>query len=504
MSLQNEIDKLKTLQESFNELSSKVLDTQAVLTELNNGKQEMVDALATKNVQSSADKTLSAIASDVRSIAQSPITIEGGEMYAEQLYYGVGEDAPFWNLQEVMTSILSNGAYVGYNGVLLLRTYKDELETKLVGAGAGGAYLTCEGDFYTEDSIHTWNDFDNGKIDRWFVIFNAHAGIDFNLTNNKVIEIHVGRSIGTIKSSIANNVEKIVSSYPNSSYETLQFSSTSKLGTDIFLKMDEITGNIIQDTSVKNIVLDCAKINGYIIDKTKTKNINSFTFRNLVQYDVPTLYAQPTAEYILVDFPKGTVFNGSLTEVQYAEGNTIIYGAAQNLRFIKVRGVKEFKHNTSSKRNKGAIIYMVHSSVFQKLESIIVDDLESGKIIGTYHGSYNYEFPVLKEIIAPKYKKYFDIEYINNIPNLENVVVGEMTECFNFPCWNPSIVLSNPESLARLQQNIHNNIASRVSDRTGQDPLTFTVSQELRDVLLPETEALFSSKNWNIAPAKSV
>jgi hypothetical protein len=81
MSLQNEIDKLKTLQESFNELSSKVLDTQAVLTELNHGKQEMVDAIKSKGGNSNADKPLAEIANDVRAISNVDKTFNEVEYF---------------------------------------------------------------------------------------------------------------------------------------------------------------------------------------------------------------------------------------------------------------------------------------------------------------------------------------------------------------------------------------------------------------------------------------
>lgn len=503
MKLDESINELKTFRKSLSDISDTIIPISDLAIEVQKGKEDIVSAVNKKGVTTSTDKTLSQIAGDIAQITQQHISIDGGEMYAEQLYYGVGEDAPFWNFQEVMTSILNNGAYMDYNGILLFRIYRDDLETQLTGARTGGAYLTCDGDFYTYDTIHTWHDFDNGKVDRWFAILNRAAGIDFDLTNDKVIEIHVGRSIGAIKSSIANNVEKIVSSYPNSSYKTLQFTSTSKLGEDIFLKMDEVTGNIIQDTSVKNIVIDCPHVSGYIIDKAKTKNINSFTFKNLLTYDVPTLFRESTQEYILVTFPQGTDLIGTSADVDYAAGNTIIYYGNPNLRYIRVKGLRSQAYMSNVRKYRGAIIYAVYATTYNKLESIVADDLEYGRIIGTFSASYNYNFPELKEIIAPKNKGLFDI-IISTCPKLENIVVGEMEDNFSFPAWNPSSVIANPESLARLQQNIHNNIASRVSDRTGLDPLTFTISQELRDVLLPETEALFASKNWNISPAKSV
>lgn len=66
--LQNEIDKLNTLKESFSELSKKVLDTQAVLTELNHGKQELVSSIRFQGGYSSTDETLLELAQDVKKL----------------------------------------------------------------------------------------------------------------------------------------------------------------------------------------------------------------------------------------------------------------------------------------------------------------------------------------------------------------------------------------------------------------------------------------------------
>lgn len=218
--LQNEIDRLNTLKESFSELSKKVLDTQAVLTELNNGKQEMVDALAMKNVQSSTDKTLSAIASDIRSIAQSPITIEGGEMYEKQLFGAPTDktntyeqpDSPMWNLYQVMTNLLSDGRFVEYGGILLAEYYKDYDTIELSGAGAGGAYVTSDGAYYTNDITHTWNHTNDDKSNRWVSYLFANAEHDFYISNTNTCphSIHIGRSIGTITALVDTKISEIV------------------------------------------------------------------------------------------------------------------------------------------------------------------------------------------------------------------------------------------------------------------------------------------------------
>lgn len=71
--LQDEINKLKTLQESFDELSSKVLDTQAVLSELNYGKKLIAAAITEKGVETSPTDSMMQMAENVGSI----IAVEG-------------------------------------------------------------------------------------------------------------------------------------------------------------------------------------------------------------------------------------------------------------------------------------------------------------------------------------------------------------------------------------------------------------------------------------------
>lgn len=218
MSLQNEIDKLKTLQESFNELSSKVLDTQAVLTELNHGKQEMVDALAMKDVQSSADKTLSAIADDVRSIAQSPITIEGGEMYEKQLFGAATDktnpyeqpDSPMWNLYQVMANLLSDGRFVTYGGILLAEYGVDSDTIVLDMAGAGGAYLTSDGAMYEVDTTHTWDRKKDGKLNRWVAYIFKEEWKNVSLTHANILSIHIGRKVGIITCTSNTTINALV------------------------------------------------------------------------------------------------------------------------------------------------------------------------------------------------------------------------------------------------------------------------------------------------------
>lgn len=207
----------------FNAVQSKLTPLEAVLTELNNGKQEMVDALATKNVQSSTNKTLSAIAGDVRSIAQSPINISGASVYEKQLFWEVTDmtnvyqqpNAPIWNLYKVMADLLKDGRILTHGGIVLAEYDKNNDTNLISGAGAGGAYITSDGNYYTKDTTHTWNDKEDGKINRWVAYCFANEYQPFNIIESEFCpkSIFIGRKIGKI-SCLANGcIREIVIPY---------------------------------------------------------------------------------------------------------------------------------------------------------------------------------------------------------------------------------------------------------------------------------------------------
>ena len=216
--LNNKINELRTLKKSYSDLADKVLPTSALLTELENGKQEMVDALAMKNVQSSTDKTLSAIADDVRSIAQSPITIEGGEMYEKQLFGAPTDktnayeqpDTPMWNLYQVMANLLSDGRFVEYGGIMLAEYGIDSDTIVLNMAGAGGAYLTSDGAMYEVDTTHTWNRKKDGKLNRWVAYIFKEEWKNVSLTHSNILSIHIGRKVGIITCTSSTAINALV------------------------------------------------------------------------------------------------------------------------------------------------------------------------------------------------------------------------------------------------------------------------------------------------------
>lgn len=507
MSLQNEIEKLKTLQESFNELSSKVLDTQAVLTELNHGKQEMVDALATKNVQSSTNKTLSAIADDVRSITQSPITIDGGEMYASQLYGGVGEDATSYNLYQAVVDIQSNTLYNKYTGFVLAEYIKAGDSISLSGADA---YLTSDGSFYEYGAIHNWADTANGKINRWVAYFLGEEGniSDYTIPNIELcpIRIHVGGKVGTINCTFNGTIVEVV------------VTSGNELGDLNF------TGN---QTWADNIIVNGIESHkqGYVV------NVNT-TLRNLV-----VNCKRIESSYII---------NGKCTNLKYvympklekiSKGGGIV--SANNRSPIEVISLDNLNESWSY----GFIGSNIDTSYLPNLKKLYLPKLERfygdvDKIIG------------LEEFIAPKLKVWvgsvgyhafgginikkiitdlstFDFtnggfHLVQEVSNLIDIRVGEINENIGgsrkklFNKWIPTNAMdSESKSLVdegepfnsnreKLLYNIREHIAANIKDRTGEEPLTIQFSQELRNIFDEETDSAFANKNWDIVPAKSV
>ena len=271
---------MKTLKESYDELSRKVLDTQAVLTELNHGKQEMVDALATKNVQSSTDKTLVEIASDIRSIAQSPITIDGGEMYEKQLFGAPTDktnvyeqpDTPMWNLYQVMANLLSDGRFTTYGGILLGEYPAGDDTIELYGAGAGGAYLTSDGAFYetdkTGENAHVWN-YSTEKSNRWVAYLFAAEYANFNIVTLEQcpLSIHIGRKVGTLSMSIAGRLGDVIVLDGNELHN-MQFLKKQKWNSNLVIRnvKEHSTGVILrEETNINKLTLGIDKIHSPVI-----------------------------------------------------------------------------------------------------------------------------------------------------------------------------------------------------------------------------------------------
>jgi hypothetical protein len=414
-------------------------------------------------------------------------------------------DSPMWNLYQVMTNILNDGRFIEYGGIVLCE-YEISSDTHtLSGCPLGGAYFTCDGDVYYSDTKHTWHDEEYRKNNRWVAYLLLEEYTDINLIadlNPKII--HIGRKVGVIKSTIAANIQNIVCTDGNE-LKGINFGNKPSFGSDVVLRniKEHKDGYIFYGSDTNSVYLEIDNI-------TKNPFYNCKKLKQIVfntkEYNVATLCSTSNAyggdEYLTklnkIFFPKGFEWKG--TAKGYSGGNEI-YG---NLSPI----VDSFHIYGITKISKGSIIHTTHNSL--EFNALYAHDLEESTAGGLLAGNEmgNYTATKLEVIKMPKLRIGNPIGVMsagkNRGTNLIDIEVGEMETNMSYGWWNPTNVLADADKTTQLLQNIHNHIAAKVKDVKGLEPLTITFSQGIRDILLPETESLFASKNWNIAPAKTV
>lgn len=208
--LSEAINEMRNMRESYNQIG-------AAAEAYNTGKAQLAENINSKGVQASATETLPELAEKVAAISQETYEINGGEMYAKQLF-GSLETPNYWNLYEVLAQLLSDGRLVSYGGILLAEYYRGYDSLALAGAGAGGAYVVSDKDgdgnfiMYTNDTTHTWATEFDGKGNRWVAYCFADEYHDFQITdtNTSPRSIFIGRKVGTITSLVAGRVSQIV------------------------------------------------------------------------------------------------------------------------------------------------------------------------------------------------------------------------------------------------------------------------------------------------------
>lgn len=277
--LSDAINEMRNMRESYDQIG-------AAAEAYNTGKTELAANITAKGVQASATETLPELADKVAAISQETYEINGGEMYAKQLFGSL--DTPnYWNLYDILAQLLSDGRLVSYGGILLAEYYRGYDSLALSGAGAGGAYVVSDkdgnGDFimYTEDIVHTWDTNDDGKGNRWVAYCFANEGHEFEITNATTSprSIFIGRKVGAIKCLVNSRVSQIVV-FDGSELTAFKANSYSQQwGKKVVIRnVTGQTGTIISDSTgiVENIYLDLAIAEGDYADKfVKTTNLSS-------------------------------------------------------------------------------------------------------------------------------------------------------------------------------------------------------------------------------------
>lgn len=254
-------------------------------TAYNEGKPALAAAITAKGQATEPTATLAQMAEKVVLIQQETYELQGSELYEKQMFGAatdvsdpyVQEGSPLWNLYAVMAAIKSDGRFTNYGGILLAEYFKGYDTIELSSAGAGGGYLTSDGDYYTQDVVHTWHDKKDMKGNRWVAYFFANSGHNWDITNIDLCprSIHIGRNVGTITSLVNGRISDIVVADGdylvgfNSGTYTQNWGKnvilrnigtiTGRMSSNItsfgYLDCDTIAGNVFTDTTVKVVYL---------------------------------------------------------------------------------------------------------------------------------------------------------------------------------------------------------------------------------------------------------
>ena len=269
--LREAVENMANMREAYDNLSQ-------AAEAYNVGKTQLAEAITGKGVETSPTESYPEMAEKVNAISQETYEINGGEMYAKQLF-GSLETPNYWNLYDIMAQLLSDGRLVNYGGILLAEYYKGYDSIALSGAGTGGAYVVSDKDehgnfkMYTEDTTHVWDTEFDGKGNRWVAYCFADEYHDFQITNTNTSprSIHIGRHVGVIESLVNSRISEIVVTDGNKlkSFTSQTNSITNNFGKSVVLRNIEEVGDhmlVVGNSTIEQVYIG-------VDDASEYKNI---------------------------------------------------------------------------------------------------------------------------------------------------------------------------------------------------------------------------------------
>lgn len=298
-------------------------------SDINAGKAAIATAISNKGVTTLSTDPLTQMAFNIQQISQNRYTINGGEMYAKQLYGSIASDSPkYWNLYDVLIDVINRNSagfaatvlgvdvVAHFGGILLCEFYKgyDTIDLSTLSAGSGGGFLLSDGTFYyNEEPIHTWNDDFDGKGNRWIAILFAEENHSFTISSAATCprSIYIGGKVGLISynGSSAGRISEIVVSDGNELNGLNLGTYTQKFGkktilrnithstgvllynqTDIeqlYVKLKSFTGGSIYgvangtNVSPNTIIVECSDCSNYPAIFSKVQDFYSSDFVTL-------------------------------------------------------------------------------------------------------------------------------------------------------------------------------------------------------------------------------
>lgn len=462
------IEEMRNMRESYDQIG-------AAAESYNTGKTELAANITAKGVEASATETLPELAEKVAAISQETYEINGGEMYAKQLFGVANNDIVpgYWNLYDILAQLLSDGRLVNYGGILLAEYYKDYDSLALAGAGSGGAYVVSDKDeqgnfiMYTEDTTHTWDTNDDGKGNRWVAYCFADAGHDFQITdtNTSPRSIFIGRKVGTITCLANSRVSDVI--VPD--------------GNELVLYKG---GSYTSNWSPKQVI----------------RNIKEVTAKQFYPNDnIDSIYLEADIlSSAILDFPIGSL---SRLASLIIKANTITNAGIWS----------QYEGRLNS---------------FPYLATLIIDgvqECETGFSICNYPSNDKYGYinaPILRTIYftnCEELKLAFNIYVHSNCPELHSLFFGyktndrtksfvvtyainkasQFTDVELLNGWCKPLNVSELTSLTA--ENIVNHILNRLGDNSGQSSLTITLGATNLAKLTAEEKAIATNKGFTLA-----
>lgn len=442
-----------------NPVSRTLIALNAMDPDIAEGKQNMAAAINTKypSPVASANQSLNQMAKEVREIAQAPIYIDGGEMYAAQLT----GDGTLWDLYQVLNDMKNtflqqpygNNDFV-YKCLIVMEYYKGDASMQLRFADG---YYTSDGAYYNETQhLHPWNDANDGKANRWVCfLYKSEAPsitFDSNSTDISPRSMYIGGHIGTIAYQANGRLTELVSGIQETdildNFNT--FDRAQEWNNTTIIRGVKNIGTINKLTQPKVVIIETGEtitsLGNSILTPTNAMSVRLSGVKSFVKGSAVNFSVIKDGTFTICEIPD--LINASST---YA----IVYGIRAEAQVLDMRSLTR----------------------------------QGNKII-ELSGAYQ------------------------STANLMDVIVGAMESNIGINAWNPTNVLADTDKKATLISNIVNHILARVSDRSETTFLNFTVSTNMCNAIKDELVEwpigsgtqmtlynAFQTKGWNLLGA---
>ena len=240
-------------EQEFNSKLNQAMDIASFEREVDSGKALIAEAITDKGVPATADESLSELSQDILNI---PVEVQV-------------EDAANLAFPESIAWNILKEAYaqqrVGYASWIVAEFFKGYDTIPLSGADA---FYTCDGDFYTEATTHTWHDDSYNKVNRFVVYYFTGENVPFSVTQESICprSMAVMGKFGSINIASAGRIRQI---YNGGEINDISFASTNPdWGQEVLIgniKEHNIGYLVNNNDNVAMIGMDIEILNGGII-----------------------------------------------------------------------------------------------------------------------------------------------------------------------------------------------------------------------------------------------